>query len=334
MTIDERNILIISLDIISDIKTLFYEILNLYSLTQFHYTENFLMYNKILQLTDKENKIETEPEKLLSKLEMNLSQLNSILKFLNNPNEIILSSNNIYISTESNKFLSNMNTLSEKYNISNNYIHFEENIFHELKSKQILIEKYFKNLRIKYNLKNKFFQIKINAHNLFSILIIFPSNLSNFNLNDYENKIKIIANGLFGPNNLNFEENSSLNNYSNFQLFKNMTEIFNSKFRRIIEKMNELHFFDGEKISFFECFVLFLDYVYDYYKIFNIKCDKCFHFVKYDYRYKIFSAPVLKEQNIDENYIMELINDINKGNDINNSKKIFHFYHQECINCI
>lgn len=337
MNIDERNFLKISLDIISDIRTLFYEILNLYSLRQFHYKENFLIYNKILQINDKENKIETDPEKLLSKLEMNLSQLNSILKLLNT-NQIIISYNNKIISNEASKFLSRMNLISTKYNITNNYFFFDDNIYLHLKKKQLLIEKYFKNLKIKYSQKNKnrkeYIQIKIIVHNLFSIIIIFPSNLSKFTKHDYQNKIRIIANGLIGPNNINFEENPNLNNYSNFQLFKNMTLIFNMKFKQIIQNMKEVNFNFGQRISFFECFIQFLDYVYDYDKIFNIKCDKCSHIIKYIPKYKIFSVPLLKVQETDENYLKNLINDIDKENDINNNKKLFHFFHQECINII
>ena len=337
MNIDERNFLIISLDIISDIRTLLYEILNLYSLRQFHYKENFLIYNRILQINDKENQIETDPEKLLSKLEMNLSQLNSILKLLNT-NQIIISYNNKIISNEISKFLSRMNLISTKYNISNNYFFFDDNIFQHLKKKQLLIEKYFKNLKIKYSQKNKnrkeYIQIKIIVHNLFSIIIMLPSNLSKFNKHDYQNKIRIIANGLFGPNNINFEENPNLNNYSNFQLFKNMTIIFNMKFKQITQNMNEVNFNYGQRISFFECFIQFLDYVYDYDKIFNIKCDKCSNIIKYIPKYKIFSVPLLKVQETDENFQKELINDIEKENDINNTKKLFHFFHQECFNII
>ena len=318
MNIDERNILIISLDIISEIRTLFYEILNMYSLRQFHYAENFLIYNKILQINNKENKIETEPEKLLEKLETNLSHLNSVFKFFNfNSNNKILSYNNInsFISNEASKLISNMNLISAMYYISNNnYIYFDNDFFHELKKKQILIKKYL--------------------HNLFSLIIIIPSNLSKFYLHDYDNKIKIIVNGLFGPNNLNFEQNQNLNNYSNFQLFKNMTMIFNNVLKQIIQKMNETYFnFNyGKKISFYECFIQFLDFVYDYDQIFNIKCDRCSSIIKYIPKCKLFTVPVIKVQNNDDNYTQNLINDIDKENDINNSKKLFHFYHQECIN--
>ena len=335
MNIDGRNILIISLDLISEIRTLFYEILNMYSLRQFHYSENFLIYNKILQINDQENKIEIEPEKLLSKLEMNLSHLNSILKLLNS-NQIILSYNKIIITNEVNKFILNMNLISAKYNMPNNYIYFENNFFHNLTKKQILIEKYFKNLKIKFSQKNKnrieYVQIKIIVHNLFSIIIILPLNLSKFYLQNYDNKIKIIVNGLFGPNNLNFEENPYLNNYSNFQLFKNMSVIFNNILKQIIQKMNEIYFNYGQKISFYECFIQFLDFIYDYDKIFNTKCDRCSHIIKYIPKCKIFSVPLIKIQNGDDNYIKNLINDIDKENDINNNKKLFHFFHQECIN--
>jgi len=335
MNIDERNILIISLDIISEIRSLFYEILNMYSLRQFHYAENYLIYNQILQINDKENKIETDPEKLLEKLEMNLSHLNSILTLINS-NQIILSYNNNIISNEVSKLISNMNLISAKYNLSNNnYIYFDDNVLHQLKKKQILIEKYFKNLKINYIQKNKnrneFIQIKIILHNLFAIIIILPSNLSKFYLHDYDNKIRIIVNGLFGPNNLNFETNPNLNNYSNFQLFKNMSMIFNNILKQILQKMYEVYFNDEQKISFYECFIQFLDFVYDYDKIFNIKCDKCSHIIKYIPKCKIFSVPLIKVQNSDENYNKNLINDINKENDINNTKKLFHFYHQECI---
>ena len=342
MNIDERNILIISLDIISEIRTLFYEILNMYSLRQFHYAENFLIYNKILQINNKENKIETEPEKLLEKLETNLSHLNSVLKFFNfNSNNKILSYNNInsFISNEASKLISNMNLISAMYYISNdNYIYFDNDFFHELKKKQILIKKYFKNMKINYFQKNnngiEYYEIKIIVHNLFSLIIIIPSNLSKFYLHDYDNKIKIIVNGLFGPNNLNFEQNQNLNNYSNFQLFKNMTMIFNNVLKQIIQKMNEAYFnFNyGKKISFYECFIQFLDFVYDYDQIFNIKCDRCSNIIKYIPKSKLFTVPVIKVQNNDDSYTQNIINDIDKENDINNSKKLFHFYHQECIN--
>ena len=43
---------------------------------------------------------------------------------------------------------------------------------------------------------------------------------------------------------------------------------------------------------------------------------------------------MIKVQNNDDNYTQNLINDIHKENDINNSKKLFHFYHQECVNDI
>ena len=158
---------------------------------------------------------------------------------------------------------------------------------------------------------------------------MIPNNLSEFYENEFRNKIKIIVNAIYGPTNINYEENKNFNNYSNFLLFKKLSVIFNDKFNEIIKEINKNK---EQKISFYECFLLFLDYIYDYDKIFKIKCEKCFNHIKYISKDKYFSIPLLKVQIIDEKYQNILFNDINKGNDINNINKIFHFYHQECIN--
>ena len=92
--------------------------------------------------------------------------------------------------------------------------------------------------------------------------------------------------------------------------------------------MKELY---TNKISFYECFVLFLDFIYDYNKIFNIKCDKCFTKVKYSSNDKFFSVPLLKLEDNDKKRFKTIINDIEKGNKMDNKNKIFHFFHQECI---
>ena len=46
--------------------------------------------------------------------------------------------------------------------------------------------------------------------------------------------------------------------------------------------------------------MLFLDFIYDYNKIFNIKCDKCFTKVKYNSNDKYFSVPLLMFEDNDK----------------------------------
>ena len=161
---------------------------------------------------------------------------------------------------------------------------------------------------------------------------MIPNNLSKLNENEFQNKIKIIVNAIYGPTNINYEENKNFNNYNNFLLFKKLSVILNDKFKEIIKEKNEKNKNKEQIISFYECFNLFLDYIYDYDKIFKIKCERCFNHIKYISKDKFFSIPLLKVQIIDEKYQNKLFNDINQGNDINDTNKIFHFYHQECIN--
>ena len=344
INIEERNIIKRTSNLISEIKIIFYEILNLYCLQQFYYKENFSIYNKILQLN--EDEIETNPEKLFFELTSSLNSLNLILKELNS-NSLAKSyceeNNNDsqeIISIKEIKFCYDINKLLKNYKMENKYYHnlfsFENNIYWKLKEKESLTEKYFKKLKINYSLKHKkksskeYIQIKIAVHNIFVILIKFPSNLPSFYENDFEKNISLEINGLFDPNNINREENT---NCSNIHLFKKLSLVLNSKFKQIIRDMKELYYSDNKvKISFYECFVQFLDYIYDFDKIFKIKCGKCLKKIKYISFNKFFSVPLLKIQEIDENYKKNLINDIEKGNDINNINKIYNFFHEECIN--
>ena len=331
----EKNILNIALDFIPEIRKSFYEILNLYTLQQYYFKENISIYNKVLKLDKEENKIETDPEKLLSKLILNLTSFNNILNELNSYSNI----NKLNFSLEINinkeiSFLSLITMNLTKYNpetiITSNKNFVEENIYIYLKAKQSLIDKYFKKLRIKYSKKIKknkkeYIEIKIIVHNIFSIVIIFPSNFSFFDENNFNKNFKLVVKGIFGTNN---EDNIKYNNYSNFQLYKRLEKILYLKFKEIIKNMKELY---TNKISFYECFVLFLDFIYDYNKIFNIKCDKCFTKVKYSSSDKFFSVPLLKVEDNDKKRFKTIINDIEKGNKMDNKNKIFHFFHQECI---
>ena len=333
------------LEIISEIQVIFYEILNLYTLEQFNFKENFSIYNQILQLEDAENKIETDPEKLLSELIIDLSSLNNILKEINltqksksyNCNFKIYSNINI---NQTNDYLLLISKLPMKYNLENEqtYFAFEDDIYKKLKEKELLIKNYFTKLKIKYILKdksyflNEYIQIEIIVNNLFCILIIFPLKTSLLlNDNDTQKNIVIMAKGLFEPNKI-YENNNNFNNYSKFHLFRKLTFIFNSKFKQIIKQMKESNLEKGEKISFYNCFIQFLDYVQDYDKIFGVKCEKCLNRIKYITCDKSFSVPLFKIQHSDSNYIKILINDIEEG--ININKKIFHFFHLECINNI
>lgn len=337
INIEERNIIEKTLDLISEIKIIFYEILNLYSLQQFYYKENFPIYNEILKLDENENKIETNPEKLLFELISCLTSLNLILKELNsnslkksfcdktnnNIQEIISNEENIFC-YDINMFLTNNKMESRIYH---NFFFFENNIYRKLKEKELLIEKYFKKLKIKYSQKKQkksskeYINIKIIVHNIFVILIEFPSNLSSFYENDFEYIFKIEINGLFDSNNINI------------QLYKKLSKILNSKFKQIMKEMKEFYNSNYDvKISLFECFIQFLDYIYDYDKIFKIKCGKCFSRIKYISCFKYFSVPLLKIQETSENYKRKLINDVEEGKDMNNINKIYNFFHEECIN--
>ena len=338
---DKRNLMKELFELITEIKIVFYEILNLYSLQQFHFKENFPIYNKILQIDENKINIETEPEKLLSELVSNLSAFNSILKEFNSN---LLSKSNEYICVNYEKIRKeidnmffgdiNINRLLMNINRENEAFCFENNVYFYLKEKELLIGKYFKKLKIKYIQKNKtniskdnYIEIKIKVSNTFIILIRFSSNISSsFYLNDIENKINIIVKGLYEP------DNEDINNSRhNFQLFKDLTKIFNTQFKQIIKEMNSNN--EG-KISFYKSFILFLDYICDYDKIFKVHCAKCHNKIRFISCDKFFSIPLLKIQKYDDNYIRILINDIEKENDVNNVNKIFHFFHIECINNI
>ena len=105
-------------------------------------------------------------------------------------------------------FLTNNKMESRIYH---NFFFFENNIYRKLKEKELLIEKYFKKLKIKYSQKKQkksskeYINIKIIVHNIFVILIEFPSNLSSFYENDFEYIFKIEINGLFDSNNINIQ---------------------------------------------------------------------------------------------------------------------------------
>ena len=209
---NERNFLKELIELITEIKVVFYEILNLYSLQQFHFKENFPIYNKILQIDENKINIETEPEKLLSELISNLSAFNSILKEFNSN---LLSKSNEYICVNYEKIRKeidnmffgdiNLNTFFMNYNREQESFCFKNNIYNCLKEKELLIKKYFKKLKIKYFQKNKknlskehYIEIKIKVSNTFVILIRFSSNIfASFYLKDIENKINIIVKGLY-----------------------------------------------------------------------------------------------------------------------------------------
>ena len=330
---DGRNLLIKTLELISEIKIIFYEILNLYSLQQFYFKENFPIYNKILQIDENKIKIETDPEKLLSQLIESLSAFNSILKKFNSHlsfkyNEFICAQK------KDNIFFDDINI--KTFLMNNNFdclgqqkqFHFGNNIFISLKEKEFLIAKYFKKLKIKYFQKNKnniskeYIQIKIIVSNIFVILIRFSSNISELYEDNIENKIKIKVKGLFSQDNEDFNKS-----HCNFILFEQLTKIFNTKIKEIIKEMNHK---DEGNISFYKCFILFLDYIYDYDKIFKVYCQRCNNKIKFISCDKYFSVPLLKMQKYDDNYISTLINNIENENDINNNK-IFHFFHKECV---
>ena len=195
---DERNLMKELFELISEIKIVFYEILNLYSLQQFHFKENFPIYNKILQIDENKINIETEPEKLLSELISNLSAFNSILKEFNSN---LLSKSNEYICVNYEKIRkeidnmffgdANINLLLMNNREQESFC-FESNIYFYLKEKELLIGKYFKKLKIKYIQKNKtniskdnYILIKIKVSKTFIILIRFSSNISSsFYLNN------------------------------------------------------------------------------------------------------------------------------------------------------
>ena len=333
INIEGRNTIEITLDLISEIKIIFYEILNLYSLQQFYYKENFSIYNKILKLDENESKIIKNPDKLLSKLISDLTSLNIVLEELNSLPYINKTNNDSQeiITNEGNKFCYDINMFlmnnKMESKIYHNIFFFEDNIYRKLKEKELLIEKYFKKLKIKYSHKKQkqsskeYIKIKIIVHNIFVILIEFPSNISLFYENDFEYIFKLKINGLFDSNNINI------------QLYKKLSKIIKSKFKQILKEMKEFYNQNYEvKISLLECFIQFFDYIYDYDKIFKIKCGKCSNQIKYISCFKFFSVPLLKIQETNENYKRKLINDIEKGNDINNINKIYNFFHEECIN--
>jgi len=289
-------------------------------LQQFHFKENFPLYNKILQFDENKINIETSPDKLLSQLISNLTAFNSILKEFNSN---LLSKSNKYICVNYEKIRKeidnmffgdiNINSLLMNNNMKEQESFcFENNIYTYLREKELLIGKYFKSLEIKYIQKNKnnisnedYIEIQIKISNIFVILIRFSSNISSsFYLNDIENKINIIFKGLFEPDNEDINDTRF-----NLILFKELTKIFNTKFRQIIKEMNSNN--EG-KISFYKCFILFLDYVYDYDKIFKVHCEKCHNKLRFISCDKYFSIPLLKIQKYDDNFIRILINDIEK----------------------
>ena len=338
----DNNILIKQcLELPNKIRILLYEIINLYFLKTFSFKENFDIYNEILQLKENENIIETDSEKLLKKLIHNLTLLSNITSILKN--NIVIHNNNEYknvidsydrmikhniikiIIHKINNLISN-NIKNDEYS---NIFNFEDNIYAYLIEKQKLIEKYFKLLKIQINFGNKkksHTEIKIIINNLFMIKIKSPIKISKFVEYNFEKKFKLKANRLIYSNS---KENKEKNN---LYLFQDLTSILNWKLKQIIKIMKEK---SGNKISFYECFILFLDFVYDYDKIFKIKCEKCHNKIKYISEQKYFSVPLLKIQknnNINE-YLEKLINDIEKGNEynINNDNK-FYFFHKECFN--
>ena len=359
----EKNILIQSLTEQRKLKILFYEILNLYSVKSFMTKENISLFNSIIKTkTNNINNtngikinIETDPEKLISKLELNLISLNDNLHEINslknenknNTND----NNNIDLKNKINKkyyiydniidkymqylfsnnnfiFISNINSINN--NVNNLFI-FEENYFQKLIKKQSLIGKYFKKLKIKYSKNNKnnnkeFVQIKITIYNLFVVWVVFPFNLKKFLENDFHKNIKIIVNSKYDPTIKNVYDDN-YNNYSNYKLYKKLTIIFNNIFKDILKNEISKNF---QKISFLKVFTIFLDYIYNYDIIFKIKCKKCLNKLKFIGEENYFSIPCYKLLNLDDNYINNIYNNIEKGKDINN-KNLYDFFHEECL---
>ena len=357
------NILIQFLSEKQKLKSLLYETINLYSIKSFDYKQNFSIYNKITKINTNKIRIETDSNKLLEKLESNLISLNKNLSDINslfnffpiplNINDInnnkgnkdkqtiqksdILVNNFIdkymeyYFEKINNIYLNNELILNNK----NNLIILEENYFQKLIENHILIGKYFKLLKIQYSkrIKNnkEFIQIKIVIQNICSIIIVFPSSLSKFYENNYHKKIKIVVNGLYGPSNIKSISGDYYNNYSNFKFYNKLEILFNNKFKNILKTLNEIK--ESEKISFYNGIIIFLDYIYDYNKIFKIRCKKCLNKLRYISGEHYFSVPYYKIINIEEKYINELINNIEKRNDINNYYKenLVGFFHDECM---
>lgn len=346
----DNNLFINSLTELVKLKRLFYEILNLYSIKSFINKENLAIFNRIIKSNkNKDISIELFPEKLISELEINLISLNVNLEEINSL-KYSPHTNKAKASNKSQNFIGKKHYLFEnfidkfmKYTfIWNNYFYFqeekytsnplvifEENYFYKLIEKYSLIGMYFNKIKIQYNIKSKnnkeFIQIKIIFHNLFIVCILFPFTLNMFYQKDFHKKFKIIVNGIYGPKIFNIYDDN-YNNYSNYKLYKKMAKIFNNKFREIIQ--NEIENKE-EKISFYKVFAIFVDYIYDYDKIFKIKCQKCFNKLKYNFEEKYFSIPCYKILNIDRKYIKILIDKIDEGNN-NCDKTSFSFFHEEC----
>ena len=360
------NILIQFLSQQQKLKSLLYETINLYSIKSFDYRQNFDIYNKIIKINTKEIKIETEPNKLLEKLESNLISLNKNLADINslfnffpiplNINDInnnngnktnhTIIKNDIFINNIIDKYMQyyfeNINNIYLNNELiltkNSNLIFLEENYFQKLIEKHMLIGKYFKLLKIKFSKRIKsnkeFIQIKVVIQNICNVIIVFPGNLSKFYEHNYHKKIKIVVNGLYGPSNaksLSGDYYNNYNNYSNFKFYNKLEILFNTKFKNILKYLNEIK--ESEKISFYDGFIILLDYIYDYNKIFKIKCKKCMNKLRYISGESYFSVPYYKINNIDEKYINDLINNIEKGNDINNNLKenFVGFFHDECM---
>ena len=304
--------------------------------------------------------IEKTPEELLSQLELNLSSFKNYLEKI----KLLTKNSNVYEEFNNNRN-NNKNLKEKKYYVlcniidtymnyifsNNNYIYFnsmnisnnpynnkmiifEDNYFKKLIEKHLLIDKYFKALKIQYNKKNRnnkeYIQIKIIFRNLFIIYILFPFNLSKFYEKDYDKKIKIVVNGIYGPiNTIKYDTN--YNNSSNYKLYQKLSIIFKNKFKNILK--NEI-FLNFGKFSFFKGFIFFLDYIYDYNKIFKIKCNNCLNKIKYIKDEHYFSIPCYKITYYGDEYINNLINDIDKECKINKNmdKNNFKFFHEECIN--
>ena len=363
LDINDKNLLLQSLSDQQSLNVIFYEILYTYSTKSFTNKENISLFNKILKINKSIFKIETDPENLLSKLESNLLSLDNNLKEINS----LIKLYNIYNKANNNDQNNNQKIIQKRYDIfdnfidkymncifrsynkvtfnsinilygsninNNNLIILEDNFFKKLIEKHLLIGKYFKLLKIQYNKKVKnnkeFIQIRIIFRNLFIISILLPFNLSKFNENDYDKKIKIIVNGIYGPSNTITYDNN-YNNYSNYKFYKKLAIILNNTFKNILKIKNIQNI---GKISFYQVFIIFLDYIYDYSKIFRIKCDKCLNKIKYIKEENYFSIPCYKIINYDDKYIKNLITNIEKENMTNNNidKNVFKFFHEECIN--
>jgi hypothetical protein len=357
------NILIQFLSEQQKLKSLLYETINLYSIKSFDYRHNFTIYNKITKINTNKIKIETDSNKLLEQLESNLISLNKNLSDINslfnffpiplnindinnnkgNKNNQLVKKSDIFVNNFIDKYMeyyfANINNIYLNNELiltnNNNLIILEENYFQKLIQKHILIRKYFKLLKIQYSKKIKnskeFIQIKVVIQNICSIIIVFPSNLTKFYENNYHKKIKIVVNGLYGPSSIKNISGNYYNNYSNFKFYNKLEILFNNKFKNILKNLNEIK--ESEKISFYNGIIIFLDYLYDYNKIFKIKCKKCMNKLRFISGEHYFSVPYYKIINIEEKYINDLINNIEKGNDINKNFKenSVGFFHDECI---